>query len=109
MDVYCSTCNEPWDAYHVRHEAVYDTDLNPGEAEAWRNLPTSEQLTPQYREKFKAGGWEFGLSLLNVIHCPCCPAAAKPDPERVATKGALEQLFGEDEDGLASTLEDYGL
>ena len=46
---------------------------------------------------------------MNVVRCPCCPVDAKPDPERLATKRALEQLFGDDEDGLAATLEDYRL
>lgn len=109
MDVHCSTCNEPWDVYHVRHDAIFETDLSPEEAEAWRDLPTSKQLTPLYRVKLRAIGWEFGRSMLNVIHCPCCPSGAKPDPERLATKHGLEQLFDEDGDGLATTFEDYGL
>jgi hypothetical protein len=109
MDVHCSTCNEPWDVYHVRHDAIFETNLSREEAEAWSRLPTSQQLTPNYRGRFKAAGWEFGRSILNVIHCPCCPPGAIPDPERLATKRGLEQLFGDDEDGLAATLEDYGL
>lgn len=109
MDVHCSTCNEPWDAYHLRHDAVFETDLSHEDAKAWCGLPTSKQLIPHYREKFKAMGWEFGKSILNVIHCPCCPPGAKPNPERLATKRSLEQLFGDDQDGFAAALEDYGL
>jgi hypothetical protein len=41
--------------------------------------------------------------------CPCCPKDAKPDLERLATKQALEELMGDDEDGLAATFEDYRL
>src|SRR6266540_3927582 len=35
MDVHCSTCGEPWDVYHLRHEAIFETDLSQAEAEAW--------------------------------------------------------------------------
>ena len=109
MDIHCSTCNEPWDVYHVRHDAIFEADLRPEEAEAWGQLPTSQQMTREYRDKFKAAGWEFGRSILNVIHCPCCPPGARPDPEHLATKRSLEALFGDDEDGLAATFEDYDL
>ena len=109
MDLHCSSCGEPWDVYHLRHDAIFETDLDPEEAEAWRRLSAQERLAPHYREKFKLAGWEFGQSIMNVVRCPCCPVDAKPDPERLATKRALEQLFGDDEDGLAATLEDYRL
>lgn len=26
MDVHCSTGGEPWDVYHLRHDAIYETD-----------------------------------------------------------------------------------
>ena len=41
--------------------------------------------------------------------CPCCPKDGKPDLDRLQTKAALEELLGDDEDGLASTFEDYRL
>ena len=109
MDVHCSSCGEPWDVYHLRHDAIFETDLDHAEAETWRLLSAALRLSPRYREKLKAAGWEFGQSIMNVIRCPCCPAGAKPDPERLATKRALEQLLGDDEDGLAATFEDYRL
>ena len=34
MDVHCSSCGEPWDVYHLRHEAIFETDLDPEEARA---------------------------------------------------------------------------
>src|SRR5262245_28508600 len=109
MDVHCTSCGEPWDIYHLRHDAIYETDLSAEEAKAWRTLPSDQRLSPRYREKFEAAGWSFGGTVINVICCPCCPADAKPDPGRCETKRALEQMFGDDEDGLASTLEDYRL
>ena len=109
MDVHCSACGEPWDVHHLWHDAIYDTGLCEEEANAWRSLPRSLKLSGRYRQKFKAAGWEFGQTVINVIRCPCCPKDAKPNPERVQTKAALEQLFGDDEDGLAATYEDYRL
>src|ERR1044072_2022257 len=109
MDVHCSTCGEPWDVYHLRHDAIFETDLSHTEAEAWRSLSNEHRLAPRYREKLEALGYVFGQTMMNVIRCPCCPKEAKPDPDRLATKSALEELFGDDEDGLAATFEDYRL
>jgi hypothetical protein len=109
MDVHCSTCNEPWNVYHLWHDAIFETALSVEEAQAWRSLPRDQKLAERYRTEFRTVGWEFGQTLINVIHCPGCPKEAKPDPDRVETKAALEQLLGEDEDGLAATFEDYHL
>jgi hypothetical protein len=102
MDVHCSTCGEPWDVYHLWHEAIFDTALTAEEAKAWRCLPRNQKLSARYREKFGAAGWQFGQSIINVTRCPCCPKEAHPNRERVITKAALEELFGDDEDGLAA-------
>jgi hypothetical protein len=109
MDVHCSTCNEPWDVYHLWHDAIYETGLPAICAQMWGTLPQPEQLTERYRKEFRAVGWEFGRTLVNVIHCPCCPKDAKPNPERVEIKDVLESLFGDDEDGLAAAFEDHHL
>jgi hypothetical protein len=109
MDVHCSSCNEPWDAYHLRHDATYETDLDAAEAKAWESLPSSKQLSPHYREKFKAAGYEFGGSMLNLVRCPCCPKGVKPDPDKAALKAGLVEILGDDEDAIAATLEDLGL
>ena len=109
MDVHCSSCGEPWDVYHLRHDAIFETDLDPAEAEAWRVLTASERLSSRYREKFKVAGYEFGSSVLVVTHCPACPKGAKPDPDKEALRAGLAEILGDDEDGLAATLEDFGL
>lgn len=109
MDVHCTTCDEPWDVYHLRHEAIFETDLSQAEAEAWRSLSLSLRLGDRYREKLRAAGWEFGASTINVVRCPCCPKGARPNPDRARTKADLERLLGVDEDGLAATFEDYRL
>jgi len=109
MDVHCSTCGEPWDVYHLRHDAIFDTDLSEAEVKTWGTLPREGRLAPRYREKFLAAGWEFGASLLDVRHCPCCPKGARINPDKAAAKAALTQILGDDEDGLAAMLEDFGL
>lgn len=109
MDVHCSACNEPWDVYHLWHDAVFETGLSHEEAEAWRSLPRDLKLSARYRQEFKTVGWEFGQGVINVVRCPSCPTEAKPNLERMQTKAALEELMGDDEDGLAATFEDYGL
>lgn len=109
MDVHCSSCGEPWDVYHLRHEAIFETDLQHAEAKAWRELSPALRLSERYRKKFQLAGYEFGTSVINVVRCPCCPKQAKPDPDRLATKRALEQLLGDDEDGLAATFADFNL
>jgi hypothetical protein len=90
------------------HDAIYDA-LPHDEADAWVLLPRTQKLWPCYRDAFRAAGWEFGGTVINVIRCPACPKDATPNQETVATKAALEQLLGEDEDGLAATFEDYRL
>lgn len=109
MDVHCSTCGEPWDVYHLRHEAIHDTDLTFEEAEAWPDLSGQERLSDRYREKFRSAGWQFGFTVINVLRCPCCPKDAQADPALVLTKAAIEELLTDDEDALALMYEDHQL
>ena len=57
MDVHCTTCGEPWDVYHLWHDAIFDTTLESKEAEGWQYLSRSEKLIPHYRALFKTAGW----------------------------------------------------
>lgn len=107
MDVHCTSCGEPWDTYHLRHDAIYDCNLSDAELESWKRA--ENKLTAYDRAKFKDAGWEFGGTLMNVRHCPCCPKDAKPDPEKAAMKAGIEEALGNDIDGIASTMEDFGL
>lgn len=109
MDVHCTSCGEPWDTYHLRHDAVYETDLSPEEAKAWSALPQEQRLSRLFREKFRNAGYEFGASLMVVMRCPACPKGAKPDPDKAFLKAGIAEILGDDEDGLAATLEDFGL
>jgi hypothetical protein len=109
MDVHCSSCGESWDVYHLRHDAVFETDLDHAEAEAWRDLSPADRLSRRYRDKLKAAGYQFGASILDVMRCPCCPKDAKPDPDKAALKAGLVEILGDDEDAIAATMEDFGL
>lgn len=109
MDVHCSTCGEPWDVYHLWHDAVFETGLSHEEADGWQHLPRDQKLSNRYRQEFRVVGWEFGSTVINIVDCPCCPNNAKPNLERVQAKAALEELLGDDEDGLAAMMEDYDL
>ncbi len=109
MDVHCSSCGELWDTYHLRHDAIFETDLDHVEAEAWRTLTLAKRLSPRYREKFEAAGYQFGASIFDVVRCPACPKGAKPDPDKAALKVGLVEILGDDEDGIAATFEDFGL
>ncbi len=109
MDVHCSSCGEPWDVYHLRHDAIFETDLAAEESEAWRSLTQVERLSCRYREKFKAAGYEFGASVLDVRQCPGCPKGAKPNPDTAALKAGLVEILGDDEDAIAAMMEDFGL
>ena len=109
MDVHCTTCGEPWDVYHLRHDAIYETDLSHAEAKAWTQLSPEVKLLDRYREKFKSIGDVFGGSVLSVMRGPACPKDAKPDPDKAALKAGIVELLGDDEDGIAATMEDFRL
>ena len=83
--------------------------MSPAEAKTWTQLSPPLKLNDRYREKFKAAGYEFGGSILNVLRCPACPKDAKPDPDKAAMKAGIVELLGDDEDGIAATMEDFGL
>ena len=109
MDVHCTTCGEPWDTYHLRYDAIYETDLSHAEAKAWTELSPQLKLRDRYREKLKAIGFEFGGSIVNVMRCPACPKHAKPDPDKAALKAGIVELLGDDEDAIVDAMEDCGV
>jgi hypothetical protein len=108
MDVFCSTCREPWDTHHLQQDEIFDLDLSDEEAVAWLDLPQQEKLSPFYRERFRKAGWEFGLTVLNVNRCPACPKDSKPNADKETIKLAIEEVLVDDPDALAVMLEDLG-
>lgn len=109
MDLHCTTCGEPWDAYHLRHDVIYETSLSHTEAKNWTQSSPSVRLLPRYREKFREIGFEFGNSVLNVVRCPACPKGARPDPDKATLKAGIVEILGDDEDAIIDAMEDCGV
>lgn len=109
MDVHCSSCGEPWDTHHLRHQAIWETSLTDEEIAECNELPQAERLSGTHRGALEAAGYVVGRTLFNLVHCPSCPPGAKPDPNKAALKAELEQALGDDMDGLAASFEDLGL
>jgi hypothetical protein len=110
-DINCANCLEPWSSYHLRHDAIFDTDLNYPAAKI-----ASEKGTPlndiEVKGALERDGWKFGGSVLAVLHCPCCKSNEEENPDKsdIATRTLqyeiLAEVLGDDEDGLQSMLED---
>lgn len=112
-DVYCATCREPWSSYHMRHDAIWETDLPESIKKHVSENGTSLNF-PGVREALKKDGWKFGSSILAILECPCCPKQkeegtveeAEKIEERKMKRIVLADILGDDEDGLQSMLED---
>ncbi len=79
MDLICTHCGEPWDVDAVLHEM---------------------------RDEFERKG-------ALITRCPSCPPGkfrpCEKTAARLATIKALAEMLGDDVDGFAATLEDFGL
>lgn len=79
MDLVCTRCGEPWALDHVLHD-------DPAAFERTNGV---------------------------IRSCPACPRReprhTPKKAERLAAVAALGEMLGEDIDGLAATLEDFGL
>jgi len=109
MDIYCATCGEPWDTEHLRQDLIYDVGAHEDEAEHWLKVPQKDRLSPFYRDLFRSEGWEFGSSLFDIRRCSACPEGASLDPERASLRTMIVDLYGDDEDAIAFTFEDFQL
>ena len=84
MDVYCANCQEPWDSYHLMHDAIHECDLPERDIKAWRN-----KLAPKYRKAFAEAGYQFaGSTVCALLRCPCCPKEAPLRDNIRARQGA---------------------
>lgn len=100
MDVYCATCREPWDTYHLRHDEPWEY----GDWTGW----SGEIPLRLWRDRAGKAGWRFGSSVLVIYHCPACPTDAETNEELGATRDTLADLLGDDEDAIAVMFEDLG-
>lgn len=105
-DIKCPTCGEPWEAYHVRHDAIYDTSLPLSDCKAAARAGSILSY-PGAREALESEGWRFaGHSMLSFVRCPACPKEAAVNEDKAAVRAFVTDILGEDEDGLQSELED---
>lgn len=105
-DVTCKNCREPWDTYHMRHEALHEVCTVPAAIRAWDGKLDSV-VTNGYtaRVLLADDNWTFGASVYDIRHCPCCPKGTKAalDPLRDEIVG----MMAGDDDGVAAMLEDF--
>ena len=100
-DIICPNCKEPWDAYHLRHDAIWETNMPDHVKENWDGI-----LTDEIRESFKVVGWEFGERTSHIIRCESCPEGETRVTTRSMAAEALADLLGDDEDGFIAMMED---
>lgn len=108
MDVTCAKCREPFEVHHMLHDEIHETSLSEVDIETWLALDPSQRLQPKYREAFAALGWKFGNNILNILQCPYCKNEnTEIAPHVLEARSALEDVLGNDVDGLAVMLEDF--
>lgn len=103
-DILCQTCDEPWSAHHLRHDAIHDTDLPETACRAWGG-----RLTSRIRRALERAGYRFGATIYSLRSCPCCPRGAVQSAagrRRAELTDAAESLLGDDLDGLQAELLD---
>ena len=96
MDIKCSKCGEPWDTDCLHEEVEFRRE----ESLALANQPY-ENVYNGVRSEFYARGCKALTSFGSACY--------GTDPENGAAISALQDMLGDDIDGLASTIEDFGL
>ena len=99
---------DPRGLYPVVPAPAFELKETVGSSPSPRIMPAKEYKVVAL-QKFEAAGYEFGDSILDVMHCPCCPKGGIPDPKKAALKAVIVEMMGDDEDGIASTMEGFGL
>lgn len=103
-DIRCQTCAEPWEAHHLRYDAVHETSLPERTRRGWDG-----RLTPGIRRELEGQGYRFGSSVYSLKSCPSCPREARPTVagrRRGMLADLAGDLFGDDLDGLRTEVSD---
>jgi hypothetical protein len=103
-DIHCQRCGEPWDTYHLRHDAIHETELSEEERRTWNGI-----LSPRVRAAFQEAGYEFGSSVYSVTRCPCCEAGMRLNEDHHEKVETIHDLLGDDFDGIQAEMEDLDL
>ena len=117
MDTLCR-CGEPWDWRYIRDEVLEDQALYErmeksggyvGEREFGGGVVELTGLEIKNHELGELGEcWQFKPGPY-PIQCPCCFGKdVEPDPNSDIVE-AMQDLLGDDIDGLMAELEDMGL
>jgi len=117
VDVRCLNCREPWDTYHLRHDALSEVipfGAPKGAAAKWDGKLDSVVWSSTARVLLRDDKWEFGDSINDVRRCPCCPKKgvlrqSMEDQERADLRAELCGLMPGDDDGIACVLEGFDL
>jgi len=107
-DLCCPTCGEPWDAYHLRFDAVWETDLSEHAKKIYSD-GGCKPFTKEIRSALERDGWSFpegATSVMSFIRCPSCPEDAKTDKDKAELRSVLTEVLGDDEDAIQCELED---
>ena len=106
-DIRRQGCEEPWDAHHLRYDAIHET---PIPEEDGRHL--DGRLTSPLHRQFTAAGYRCGRTLYARPSSPCCPTPA-PSTPRGDRRGVLTEiaaeLLGEDLDGHCAGIPNLSL
>lgn len=120
MDTVCR-CGEPWDWWTIRDEVLKDQALyekmakyggyvracihGPGYTEVPRkDIKAAHDRESVYQNEY----WEFKPGP-HPIQCPACFGKNIEPAENSDIIEALQDVLGDDVDGLMSSLEDFGL
>ena len=118
-DIEC-LCGEPWEDYHLQHDAIWDTPDGMIFGPIWKTERAegrNPMKFPGMRQAMEADGWKFACatSVLSITHCPACARREKDgevlntDKDKAEARAELAYLLGDDEDGLQAMMEDFEL
>jgi hypothetical protein len=110
MKTRCCSCRKPWDVEDLlqklsqvmNYGKEYDTETKSTEP-----LSITMKLNTDHRTKLQAANWQFGRGIINVTHCPDCPAGVKPDPICFALKEQLLQFHGDDANTIMEIIDNF--
>lgn len=109
MDIFCPTCGEPYDHYHMQHDEPHEWGLSKYQVQHVLDTgrfsgPNDPALIAAQKE-----GWTFSSnSVMSFITCPSCKdrTVLKDALVRKQTVSVLSDFLDGDPDGFATELSD---
>lgn len=102
MDIYCPKCREPWDMDEI-HEAI--SERYPNRPWEKKGAPGSRERQKAYEPYYEAMKKEFYREGCGIFGTTC----SAPAQGRSVLLDELYDALGDDLDGLASEMEDFGI